>query len=366
MRGVWLPSVPYEATAQRPEWTDLPPAVRAAVEARLGAPVTGVRVAHGGFTRGFAAVLTAASGERVFVKASSDDYLVYAYEREALVTAALPACVPAARPRWSTRVDGWFVLCLDAVDGHMPGLPWRPAELDAALRAWATAAQALRVPPLDVDLPDFADACQEAFTTWREIAAHRAPVPAMPRYALGHLDELAALEGRLAELAAGHRGLMHFDLRLDNVLISRDGSAWLCDWNWLCHGPAWFDTAGLLVTAYASRIDADALFAAHPTAADAPADALDAALAALSGFWLSRATQPSEASPNLSAHQRWSGEVSLAWLAERCGWRTGEARLGMCDRGSDGGEEPGPDRGEEPGPDGGEGPPVLAPPAQAW
>ncbi|MFS8480203.1 MAG: aminoglycoside phosphotransferase family protein [Micromonosporaceae bacterium] len=335
MRRVWLPTVPYEETAQRPEWTDLPAAVRAAVEAHLGAPVTTVRLARGGFTRGFAAVLTPASGEPVFVKASSDDYLVYAYGREAELTAALPACVPAARPRWSATVDDWFILCLDAVDGHMPGLPWRPVELDAALAAWATAAQALREPPpFDVDLPHFSDACQESFTTWRQIAAHRAPVPPMPRYALAHLDDLAALEGRLAELAVGYRGLMHFDLRLDNVLISDDGAAWLCDWNWLCHGPAWFDTAALLVTAYASGIDADVLFAAHPTAQGAPADALDASLAALCGFWFSRAAQPSEASPSLSGHQRWSGRVALAWLAERAGWATEE--------------------------------PVLAPPAQAW
>src|SRR5690606_19851624 len=75
MRRVWLPTVPYEETAQRPEWTDLPAAVRAAVEAHLGAPVTTVRLARGGFPRGFAAVLTPASGEPVFVKASSDDYL---------------------------------------------------------------------------------------------------------------------------------------------------------------------------------------------------------------------------------------------------------------------------------------------------
>ena len=194
--------------------------------------------------------------------------------------------------------------------------------LDAALAAWATAAQALREPPpFDVDLPHFSDACQESFTTWRQIAAHRAPVPPMPRYALAHLDDLAALEGRLAELAVGYRGLMHFDLRLDNVLISDDGAAWLCDWNWLCHGPAWFDTArrcwsrrtraGSTRTCCSPRTQ---------TAQGAPADALDASLAALCGFLV----QPSRPQPPkaLRAERgtsggaggwRWPGWAERAW-----------------------------------------------------
>ena len=91
------------------------------------------------------------------------------------------------------------------------------------------------------------------------------------------------------------------------------GRAWFCDWNWLCHGPAWFDLATLLLTAYAGGLDADALFARHPAAAGAPPDALDVTLAALSGYFLTAAGRRQRPrSPHLPAHQRWSGEQALA------------------------------------------------------
>ena len=323
MRELLPPPVAYDATAQRPDWGELPAEVRKAIEARLGAPVTAARPTRGGFTRGFAAVLSTASGEPAFVKASSIDYLVEVYRGEVAITAALPAAVPAPRPRWAASAAGWYILCLDAVVGHVPRLPWDPGELGAALAAWATAADALRQGPPDLPgLPEFATDVRDEFVAWQEIAAHRAPLPAMPRYALAHLDELAALEASLLPLAGNPPGLMHRDLRLDNVIIADDGTAWLCDWNWLCHGPAWFDTLSLLITAYASGLDADALFAGHPTAAAAPAGALDAGLAALAGFYLNRASWPSDASPSLNPHRQWSGTVALAWLADRRGWST--------------------------------------------
>ena len=54
-RGLAADGAPYEETAQRPEWTDLPAAVREAVEAHLGAPVTtvaaGARRLHPGVRR---------------------------------------------------------------------------------------------------------------------------------------------------------------------------------------------------------------------------------------------------------------------------------------------------------------------------
>ncbi|MEU5670785.1 phosphotransferase, partial [Micromonospora sp. NPDC047753] len=154
------------------------------------------------------------------------------------------------------------------------------------------------------------------------VAAGREPTPPLPAPLLGRLPELVELESLLPRYAAGATGLIHGDLRVDNVLIGPDGRAWFCDWTWVCLGPAWFDLAGLLLTAYASGLDADRLFAAHPATAGAPPDALDATLAALAGYYLTgAAAAPPTASPHLPAHQRWSGEQSLDWLAHRQGWR---------------------------------------------
>ncbi|WBB66919.1 phosphotransferase [Micromonospora sp. WMMD812] len=326
-----VPATPpsYQATALRPAWAELPAGLRSAIAARLGAPVTAARVAGAGFTRGFAAVLTTADGSSAFVKAAApaeQPRLVDWYAREAAILARLPAGLAVPRLRWTLSAAGWYAICLDAVDGRTPDLPWPPAELDATLAGYAEVAAALAEPPaglLALDPPRLADLAREDILWWGEVAAGREPAPGLPPALAGRLPELAALESRLPAYAAAGPpdALIHGDLRLDNVLIGADGRAWFCDWAWLCRGPAWFDLAGLLITGYASGLDGDRLFADHPAAADAPADALDATLAALGGYFLTTAAAtPPTASPQIRRHHRWSGEQALAWLAARQGW----------------------------------------------
>jgi aminoglycoside phosphotransferase (APT) family kinase protein len=320
MRPVSLPDVPYGATAVRPDWEFLPESVRDAIGVRLGGPVVAAESAGGGFTRALAALVTTAAGDRAFVKAAPlTEPTADAYAREAAITAALPNGVPAARPRWTLTEAGYFVLCLDAIDGRVPALPWAPAELDAALAAWSASAAALAVPSAGlraIGLPRLPDLVRGELSWWSAVAAGRAPLPPAPDWVAGRLAELAALERALPALAAGD-GMLHGDLRIDNVLIDRSGGAWLCDWTWPCLGAAWFDTVTLLVSAYASGLDVDV--ALGPWAA--PPEGVDGALAALSGYWLSRAGGgPSRASPHSRQHQRFSGTQALAWLASRRGW----------------------------------------------
>jgi aminoglycoside phosphotransferase (APT) family kinase protein len=324
MRPTSLPAVPYDATAVRPGFSELPAALRDAISLRLGAPVVAARTAGAGFTSGFAAVLETASGDRAFVKAAPLTVALSAwYAREAAVTAALPDPVPAARPRWTMAAADHFVLCLDAVDGRVPALPWTAADLDAALAAWALAAAALREPApglLAIGLPRLPDLLRSDLSCWSGVAAGAEPMPPAPDWVTARLGELVTLERALPGHAAG-TGVTHGDLRLDNILIDVAGAGRICDWTWPCLGAPWFDTVTLLVTAYAGGCDADALLAAHPTAAGAPAEGIDGALAALSGYWLTRSVAgPGDGSPHARAHQRFSGTQSLAWLADRRGW----------------------------------------------
>ena len=328
MRVIPPPSVPYGATAVRPGWPDLPADLRAAVVARLGTQVIWATTATGGFTRGFAAVLDTADGDKVFVKAArlvDQRHLCDWYAHEAAIVAALPSSVPAPAVRWTLTTAGHFAVCFDAVPGSVPSLPWSSGSLSAVLGAWASAGAALAAPPhalLEVGLPALSELLRADLSWWQEILAGRYPLPPGAAVARDHIRELAALEAALPALVAvtpGDAGpLTHCDLRVDNVLVADSGAVWICDWNWLCWGPAWFDTAGLLVSAYASGLDADALFFGHPTAAGCAPAALDGTLAALSGYLLTRAAAgPTDASPHLREHQRWSGEATLAWLADR-------------------------------------------------
>jgi aminoglycoside phosphotransferase (APT) family kinase protein len=321
MREVALPDVPYDSTAVRPVWDDLPAAVREAIARRLGAQVAAATSAGGGFTRAFAAVLTTDTGERVFVKAApAQDPTARWYAREHAITAALPAGVRAARPRWTLAEAGYFVLCLDAVDGRVPGLPWSPDDLNATLTAWSAAATALATPSADlraVGLPALPELVRDELSWWTEVAAGREPMPAYaPDWLPARLTELADLEQDLVALAGG-TGMLHGDLRVDNVLIDGDGLAWLCDWTWPCLGAPWFDTVTLLVSAYASGLDADRLL--EPWSA--PPLGVDGVLAAMSGYWLTMASgPPSAASPHSGQHHRFSGTQALAWLAARRRW----------------------------------------------
>ncbi|WP_127504836.1 phosphotransferase [Actinoplanes solisilvae] len=322
MRTVSLPDVQYGSTAVRPEWSDLPENLREAISARLGAPVVGARSAGGGFTRAFAAVLTTSAGLTAFVKAAPlQDPTSDWYAREASITSLLPRDVAAPRPLWTMVESDHFVLCLEPVRGHVPALPWSPPELDAALSAWSAAAASLTTPRrelLEVGVPALPDILRREMSWWSQIAAGREPMPrtAHGTVAPARLTHLARLEQAAPGLVAGS-ALMHGDLRVDNVLIDRSGRAHLCDWTWPCLGAPWFDTVTLLVTAFASGLDADAYLSDW----NAPPEGVDGALAALAGYWLVRADDgPSSASPHSRQHQRFSGEQALAWLADRRGW----------------------------------------------
>ncbi len=315
MRAILPPPVPYDQTSLRPSWPSLPAAFRVALADRLGAEIVSASVKRTGFTPGFAAVLTLADGSARFVKAADlAARIAKDYVREALISQNLPHFVPAAPVNWSGELAGHFVLCLPAIDGaHTPALPWEPAELEAALTAVTQVTTALADPPpalLAAGLTPWAKILDTVLHQWRS----------------GHLDhphlaELVALESRFDSLTRGSSALIHCDLRLDNVVIDAAGNAWICDWNHLCYGPPWFDTLSLLLSAEASGLDTDTLFAAHPTAVGLPPDALDAALAAFAGYYVHSGALPGFAdSPNIRGHQRYCATLTLRWLARRRGW----------------------------------------------
>ena len=314
MAQVATSPVPSGRTAQRVQWRFLPPHIRALVEERCGSPVVRADSQGGGFTPGFASVLTCLDGSRHFVKAAATTaQAIFAdsYREEARKLAALPVGVPAPRLLWS-HDDDWMVLGIEYVDGRLPRRPWRAAELRRCLAAVETATRALTPAPTGLAADTFADEFGPLAAAWEQL---RASSPARP-----HLDDAAALAARWAEVTAGDT-LVHTDLRDDNLLLGRDGRVWICDWNWPVVGAAWLDTLFLLLAPRGDGLDVDGLLGELPLTRDVAAESVDIVLALLAGYFLRQCELPVPAtSPHLRQHQGWMGEVTWGWLVERRGW----------------------------------------------
>lgn len=311
------PPVPYGATAVRPHWTDLPERLRERIEERLGGTVVAAASQDSGFTPGFASRLVYAKGERAFVKAVStrlSPAIADSYGAEARTAAKLPVAVPAPRLRWTFEEFGWVVLCFEDVPGHPPVRPWQPRELTDVLTALTSLAEALTPAPAGLLLPEAQDWLVQDFGYWRHLLRDTGGTPDR------QVAELAALEDDAPDALRGD-AVVHCDLRDDNVLVGNDGTVWFCDWNWPSRGPAWLDLVTLLISARGDGYDADALLAAHPLGESADADAVDAVLAGLGGYFTRESLQPKTAgSPYLRAHQSWYAGATLSWLAVRRGW----------------------------------------------
>ena len=307
---------PHGRTARRLEWPHLPPAVRADIERHCGSPVISAASQGGGFTPGFASVLSCEDGSRHFVKAASSTAqraFAASYREEARKLQALPEAVPAPRLLWVT--DGeWVVLGLEYVEARAPKRPWGRAELDTALDALETVAEVLTPAPAGLELDSFAEELAPWPAYWDHVRATRD---------LPHLEDAAALAASYHEVVGG-RTVVHTDVRDDNTLLTGDGRALFCDWNWPTVGADWLDSLTLLIGPRGDGLDADAVIAERGLLRDVPPDHVDRVLAVLCGYFLKAADDPvPPTSPYVRDAQRWQGEVVWDWLCERRGWATG-------------------------------------------
>jgi hypothetical protein len=308
-------TIPHGRTARRLEWAHLPPTVRGLIEQQCGSEVVEAVSQGGGFTPGFASVLICADGSRHFVKAAStvaQRMFADAYREEARKLRALPETVPAPRLLWLVD-DDWVVLGLEYVESRAPRRPWRADELDPCLDALEVVADELTPAPEALGL----DPVTEEFATW----------PAFwdtvrERHELPHADEAAALAAGFAEVMGGST-VVHVDVRDDNVLLTADGRALFCDWNWPVVGAAWLDSLFMLLGPRGDGLDVEAVIAQRRLLRDVPPDHVDRVLALICGYFLSSADDPvPPTSPHLRDAQRWQGEVVWGWLCERRGWES--------------------------------------------
>ncbi len=305
---------PHGRTARRLEWAHLPQAVRAGIEHHCGSPVVSAVSQGGGFTPGFASVLTCEDGSRHFVKAAStvaQRTIAASYREEARKLRALPEGTPAPRLLWADDGD-WMVLGLEYVEARAPRRPWRRTELDLCLDALEIVAEVLTPAPEALHLDTFAAECASWPAFWDHVNTARD---------LAHGTDAAALAAGFAEVVGGTTAV-HTDVRDDNVLLTGDGRALFCDWNWPTIGAAWLDSLFMLVGPRGDGLDVESVIAERRLLRDVPADHLDRVLALICGYFLKSADDPvPPTSPYLRDVQRWQGEVVWDWLCERRGWR---------------------------------------------
>lgn len=316
-RAPLRPRVPHGRTARRLQWAHLPPALRAAVQERLGSAVLSTASCDAGFTPGMAAVLTCADGSRHFVKAASvaaQRPFAEAYRDEARTLAAMPPAAPAAPLRWTVDDGSWVVLGLERVDGRAPHRPWTGGDLDAVLAALGLAADVLTPPPPGLTLSTFAEEFGDLPARWDHVRATRPDLPG------AGVEEGARLAAGFADATAGQTAV-HTDVRDDNVLLRAEGGAVLCGWSWPVRGAAWIDTVMALVGPRGDGLDVEAVLATSPLTRDVSADDVDALLALLFGYFCHAADQPvPPTSPHVRTAQAWQRDVVWEWLAERRGW----------------------------------------------
>jgi Phosphotransferase enzyme family len=306
-------TIPHGRTARRLEWPHLPPPVRAAIEHRCGSPVVAAESQGAGFTPGFASVLTCEDGSRHFVKAAStaaQRMFATSYREEARKLRALPDTIPAPRLLWD--IDGdWVVLGLEYVEARAPRRPWRPEDLDTCLDALEQLADRLTPVPPGLELDSVADELAEWPSFWDHVRATRE---------LPHADEAAELAASFAEVVGGET-LVHTDVRDDNVLLTPDGRALFCDWNWPIVGASWLDSVFMLIGPRGDGLDVESVVAGRRLLRDVPPDHVDRVLALICGYFLKSADDPvPSTSPHIRDAQRWQGEVVWDWLGERRGW----------------------------------------------
>jgi aminoglycoside phosphotransferase (APT) family kinase protein len=319
-----MSTTPPPASNRRIPWEELPPALRAEIEGRLGSAVVAARTQPGGFSPGVAARLELADGRRAFVKAVSPVPNAVAptiYRREGRIVAAIPASAPV--PRLVFMLDdptGWVVLAFEDVEGRQPAIPWQDSELAAVLESMAALAADLTPSPLRPPLvADAAEAFGSADLSWASLVA--APNLGLDPWSTRHLDGLVALEAAAGEAARGET-LLHFDLRADNLLLTNDGVRFV-DWPHAHVGQAFVDLVWFAPSvAMQGGPRPQELVARYGPARDAEAPALDAVIAAVAAFFTAASLQaPSPGLPTLRAFQAAQAEVARSWLAERTGWR---------------------------------------------
>lgn len=315
----------------KPPWREIPKGVRRAVEDALGSPVGRATRVWGGYGPAPTFRLLYADGRRAFLKAvgpKDNEFSRGAFAREIRVYQELGDVIAGRAPAYYGHVElgDWRAMLLEDL-GPRTVPPWSPAAARRTFRAYAGFHRSTLGTALPPWLPQPGRYLHGESVIWERLAgsdelgavaglAGDAAVDAL-RWLREAAPALNAAAQRLARTEAPH-ALLHGDTRSDNLRWTR-GRLCLFDWPHAGIGPAEFDLA-----AFAQSVtveggpEPERLVGWYAEGARPREDVLDAAIAAIAGFFANVAWQPDiPGLPRLRAFQRAQLRVSLAWAARR-------------------------------------------------
>ncbi|MDP2205770.1 MAG: aminoglycoside phosphotransferase family protein [Alphaproteobacteria bacterium] len=247
---------PPAAREAKPSFDLLPPEMRQKIEARLSGEIISGEVVYGSLSSSAGYVLTFDSGLKVFAKGSHPDEMSHGtlHIRQEIRAYEYVPVLKETSPRLYSWVsdnneDGWtlglwsFIAQDDSAD-----FAQRVSGVMALVAQVHGAAVPEGIVP-DARAHNYIGAFLADEKKWRRIEAEasiRAKFlnlfedPAAAQAWLGR--NIAALIALQADAAVRvfTQGLIHGDLRTDNILFDKDRS-WLVDWPNACMGPRTFD-----------------------------------------------------------------------------------------------------------------------------
>jgi hypothetical protein len=245
----------------RPEWADLPPEVLSEIE-KITGKILNAEIAWGGYSPSACFRATAADGGKYFIKGSHPGQTAHgakALQQEINAYKTLKFLQELA-PRFHGSIsvgdeDDWRLGIWDMVDGQT-ALPWTVAKTQAVVDLlWRLHSSVMRG---DVaDLPDGRESNhvsdfflgerlwkrferEDDSNRQQHFAALFEDADAARHWLETHLPELIRLQSRMRAMT-GPEGVVHFDLRSDNILFNPEFRAVIVDWTDTCWGQVLLD-----------------------------------------------------------------------------------------------------------------------------
>ena len=314
----------------RPSFAAVPEDIVFQVQKLLKEKIIAAEIVWGGYSPSANFVATLGSRKKVFIKGThpgQDAHGTQMLQQEIDAYQTLPGIEeisPAYRGRVGDgREDGWMLAVFDYID-TVPTLPWTREKISAVFELLAHlhfcgekrlpgslpaadeknyVARFLRPEGGWLRIRNDKKIAEKFLTAFEDEDAGQ-------RWLASNLPELCKKQNKAHSLG-GPVGIIHQDLRADNILFDKSGRAYLVDWPNACRGPVVMDLAGFLPAISAeSTYDAETLLDIYEKTAGAKIRREDLAIA-LASFSGHLADNVYRAVPAKLPRLRWIQKTTL-------------------------------------------------------